>query len=177
MTRRGFFFRLFGLLGLGGALGLLARRRHDEPATVSAGVVDRAVLVAVADTIVPDDEDPGAVRAGVPEAIQRYVHRTPWMAKHYARGVEALDKVARQDAGSGFAQLDLAARTRLFAELLDRANPGRVRATARGFVLLARRDVIRFFYASAGGQAMLDYRPPRLGYLEEPEPAVGSMHG
>jgi hypothetical protein len=167
MTRRGFFVRLLAVLGLTGTATWLMRRERGEQAPAEPAAVDRDLLTVVADTIVPADEHPGAVAADVPEALLRYLENTDWMAKHYARGLEALARVARQDTGRGLAALDLEARTGLFVELTASAQPEPVRAAARGIVLLARRDVLRFFYASAAGQAMLGYRPPRLGYLDD----------
>jgi hypothetical protein len=177
MTRRGFFVRLLAVLGLGGAAALFMRREPGEQAGEAPGVVDHRLLAAVADTIVPADEAPGAVAAGVPEVLLRHLETTAWLEKHYARGLEALERVARRDAGRGLAELDLEARTKLFVELTAGAQPEPVRAAARGFVLLARRDVLRFFYASAAGQAMLGYRPPRLGYLDDVPVAQGTPRG
>lgn len=127
-----------------------------------------AAFLAVIDTIVPDDQDPGAVSAGVPAALRQNFKREPWREKEYRQVVQAVTSVANTRHGRPFAALDLDARTEILHRLLRDKEAG----DARVYLALLRVAVLRQFYSSPAGQRMLGYTPPRHGYSNYHLPPV-----
>ena len=121
--------------------------------------INRSVLSAVVDALVPADQDPGAVEAGVPDQLYGQLQTNRWHRAIYHRGIELVARLARERYGTAFAALSVDARGDLLQSLLDRAHPEGLQ-----FFLRARSDVFDLFYTSQAGQSMLDYVPPAAGY-------------
>jgi hypothetical protein len=128
--------------------------------------LDDVTFFAIVDTIVPADEDPGAVEAGVPQALRENFVREPWRKKEYREIVGAVDAAARARYGRSFAALDLEPRTEILHQLLRDKDAG----DARSYLAFLRVAVLRQFYASPAGQSMIGYTPPRYGYPDYHRP-------
>ena len=128
----------------------------------------QATLEAVADTIVPRDEDPGAVDAGVPARIIAHLSTHADARTLYREGLELVDRLARQSGAPSFAALAAPARERILSSLpVDPGGPPKI---GEAFLLRVRRDVLAFFWGSVTGQRVVDYRPPLSGYPEYADP-------
>jgi gluconate 2-dehydrogenase subunit 3-like protein len=163
--RRGF------LAGIAWVSVLLGRRAR---AFAQPGVANplppplRATLEAVADTIVPRDEDSGAVDAGVPARIVAHLSTHAEALALYREGLELVDRLARETGASSFAALAGPARERLLTSLPS--GPGGPRKMGEAFFVRVRRDVLAFFWGSVTGQRVVDYRPPLAGYPDYADP-------
>jgi hypothetical protein len=149
------------------AAGLRLIGGGHEPVPRVAGI-DRRQFEALVDTIVPEDDAPGALAAGVAERLLERFAREPWRAGEYRHGMPRLEALARELGGRPFADLDLMLRNRVLAELLRRK--GSDAASGRILYVRARNDVLKDFYASPAGQKMLGYRPPLNGYPDYAAP-------
>ncbi len=101
----------------------------DTPAKAPTGgffnASEMAFISAVADTIIPTTDTPGAVAAGVPETIQALA--TDWgndeFRTYWRDGLASLDSTLTEQAGGEFSSLDpdqkLAALTAYDASVYD----------------------------------------------------------
>lgn len=116
MDRRGLLQRLLllagttAVAGIGGP-GLL--HAAEGPAFFSTD--DFALVSAVADTIIPRTDTPGAIDARVPAAFDALLAgwASPQRRDQLLQALRAIDARARQEAGPGFAQLSPDRRKRL----------------------------------------------------------------
>lgn len=121
--------------------------------------IDRSILSAVIDALVPADQDPGAVEAGVPDQLYGQLQSNRWHRVIYHRGIELVARLAVERYGTAFAALSVDTRGDLLQSLLDGAHLGGLQ-----FYLRVRSDVFDLFYTSQAGQSMLNYIPPGTGY-------------
>lgn len=135
---------------------------EERPAAAGALPVDETALTALVDTIVPADEDPGAVAAGIHLALLEKIKEDRWHHAVYAKGLANIDALARQRHGKRFAELDLEARDELLVSLVREFKPEY--NDARRCFVTARHAVLTRFYTSPAGWRVLEYRPPRNGY-------------
>lgn len=86
-----------------------AKRQLDAP--------HYALLTAVADTIVPKTDTPGAVEAGVPQYVDALLGAwaTPQRKAEILGALDTIDRLARAKHGRGFAQLTPAEREAVLA--------------------------------------------------------------
>lgn len=120
------------------------------------------------DAIVPRDQDPGALDAGVPARILAHLSTHPEALKLYQAGLELVDRLARQSGAPSFRALDGPERERILSSLLS--TPEDSREAGRLFLVRVRRDVLAFYWGSVVGQGVVGYRPPLSGYLEYANP-------
>jgi hypothetical protein len=78
-------------------------------------------LAAIADTIIPRTDTPGASDAGVPAAIDRRLTATPTLAERFRAGMKALDAVAQSQFGALFPALSEAQKIELLKGRQDDA--------------------------------------------------------
>jgi hypothetical protein len=164
--RRGFLLRLLGALP-GATLWRAAGAGAEADARVP-DAPDMGWLELVADAVVPGDDTPGAVQAGVVPRLLASVTGDPRRTRLYAQGRRHLEKAARAGGAEGFATLSVDDRTRLLQTLLEdmAAAP-----EARAFYFQLRADVLGLFYTSPTGWRAVGYRPPPYPYPAEREPA------
>ena len=144
-----------------------------QPATATPleGALQAAVE-AVAETIVPRDQDPGALDAGVPARILAHLSSHVEALTLYRAGLGLLDSLARRAGASSFAGLDQPARERILASLASGTDDSR--GVGREFFARVRRDVLAFYWGSVAGQRAVGYRPPLSGYPEYADPPSGA---
>jgi len=135
-------------------------------------------LEAICDCLIPEDEDPGAVAAGAVNFIDRQLsgcyrrHR-----QAYRWGIAGVDEVSRARHGKGFAELPLAERNQILAEL----EKGQVRGERWGklpateFFDLVLRHTMQGFYGDprhGGNRDAVSWRMLGLPY----PPVRGRLH-
>lgn len=170
ISRRLFLTGLVFIASSIGALFFSQRRRNTSPA--KSETINRRTLDAVVDTIVPADQDPGAIAAGVSEKILGLVKAQPNLQQRYARGLMLLDQHAISNSERPLDRLDLDERTDALLSINHKSAADR---EASVFFARVRKDVLRFYYASETGQRVLGYTPPADGYPDyaEPPPTTG----
>lgn len=164
LTRRWFFAAFAALTTTGVGAYAWWRGSRLGPGTIAA--LEQRVLVAVIDAIVPADRDPGAVAAGVPEALRTNFAREPWREREYRHVALAVTAAAEARHGRRFETLELEARTAILDGMLRDKTAG----DARTYLAILRVAVLRQFYASPAGQQLLGYKPPRSGYPDYHRP-------
>lgn len=106
----------------------VGRRMHQQLATGAAGralsVAQLAQVRALADTILPRTDTPGALDVGAPEFLDLLL--AEWYADEQRQqllsGLDALDARCREVQGKPFAELDTGGRT-AFLALIEAARP------------------------------------------------------
>ena len=102
----------------GSAKALFEGPRSLPPST-------RTLLAAVADTIIPETDTPGAAGAGVPAAFDKLVANwaSPAQRAKLVGALDAVEAVARSERKASFATLDPEQRFALL-DAYDRAQAG-----------------------------------------------------
>jgi uncharacterized protein YwbE len=159
---------------LGSVLWFSLLWRRPNPALAQATAVGpldssaRETLEAVVDAIVPRDQDPGALDAGVPARILAHLSTRPEALKLYQAGLELVDRLARQSGASSFRALEGPERERILSSLAS--TPDDPREAGGLFLARVRRDVLALYWGAVVGQGVVGYRPPLSGYLEYANP-------
>jgi uncharacterized protein YwbE len=154
------------------AYSLIVRR--PDPASAQSAVVgplgssSEATLEAVVDAIIPRDQDPGALDAGVSARILAHLSTHPEALKLYRAGLELVDRLAHQAGASSFRVLGGPERERILSSLASAADGPR--GAGGEFLARVRRDVLAFYWGSVVGQSVVGYRPPLSGYPEYADP-------
>ena len=162
--------RAAGLLA-GGAMaastGLLAGCEMPPPREVLYAD-DEALLVAVADTLLPTTAaSPGAAAAGVAPVVDRLLTRCRDLATHgrVVTGLEELRRICREHCSAPFADLSQADRERLLRGFDDAAR----RSGAPHWFDDVRELVLQAYFTSEVGATQA------LRYVREPGPWVGCV--
>jgi hypothetical protein len=161
-SRRDFFARIAALFG---GMGLAGCGRGKEN-------IDAASLDALLDTLIPADDDPGAVAAGVPEAALARMEIDIVSRNRYRRllawtGEQSMDLHQRP-----FAELSLRQRDRILKGLYR--SDGDALRQLRIDLQVVRRDTFLSFYSSPAARRVIGYHPPIEGgypdYAKAPAP-------
>jgi uncharacterized protein YwbE len=159
---------------LGSALWASLVLRRPPPAFAQSVVVgpldssERGTLEGVVDSIVPRDQDPGALDAGVPARILAHLSTHPEALTLYRVGLELVDRLAHEAGASSFRALDGPERERILSLLAS--GPDGSRGPGGEFLARVRRDVLAFYWGSVVGQGIVGYHPPLSGYPEYADP-------
>ncbi len=108
-----------------------------------------AMLGAIADQIIPADQDPGAREAGAVRYIDNVLAREQSdKLPLYAAGLEGLEQTTELLFGRGFVKLSLDQQTALLKSLEDGSAQGQVwrSVSSREFLALVWRHVLEGFY-------------------------------
>lgn len=124
-----------------------------------------AALEAVLDTLIPADDYAGALDAGVPGDIAAMLAGSPRRLRLYRRGLDAVERRARETAGAAFTALAPDQRTQVLGAFRSGYGAGAV------FLYYVRRDAMTSFYSSPLAYEMLGYQPPLNGYPYQPAAA------
>ncbi len=172
MNRRHFLKRWLRAVATVGTTAVTGVAPLLRTANAGNDALDLATLTAVADTIVPGDEAPGAVDAGVVSMLVSSIERDPRARKHYALGLVELNRYTLETVKKKFPDLDPETRARVLSDLTTGAWWRR--AAAYRMIALARNHVLVLFYSSPAAYQMLDYTAPRFGYLKDRETTSNS---
>ena len=154
--------------------GLVASAMLANVAPGPAGAAEHesslltGTLVAVVDTIVPRDRDPGAVDAGVPDRIAESLANDADLRGLYREGLALVEALARERGATAFAALDVEARERIIGSLAGRA--GQRSTVGASFYRQVRADVLNRYWASEVGQRAVGYDLPSGGYPPPRQP-------
>jgi hypothetical protein len=143
-----------------GTLGLAACAEEQESTGQEkiSQVPDRDLFYAFVDTIVPVDEDPGAVEAGVADELLAWFISKPEEGEKTSHMLMAIDQAARKRFDLPFQELGLINRSKILKAIKRSRNVAR--HPARDTIQRLRARIVRGFYLSPTGRAMLGYAPP-----------------
>jgi hypothetical protein len=117
LDRRSMLQRALLLVGAAATPGFSAAALAQDKAPLLLNATQFELLTAVADTIVPVTDTPGAVAAGVPRTFDALLRN--WASdeqkRHLTGALETIDKLAREKEGKPFAKLTPAARYALLS--------------------------------------------------------------
>jgi gluconate 2-dehydrogenase gamma chain len=157
--------------GVAGAM-LVGRIDRARPGGWLFLTPDEAVLVeAVAEQIIPADQDPGARQAGVVYFIDRQlVGPYRRFQKTYRAGLESLQKTSRQIYGKPFEALAWDEQTELLQSLEAKRAPKELWTdpSAAEFFNLVREHAMQGFYGSPRHGGNRNYCSYRMMGLEYP---------
>lgn len=154
-TGRRDLLKLAAFLGVG-LVAPAARAAMIAPEPWSPGA--RALVAAVAETVIPATDTGGAKAAGVPAFIEMMV--TDWFdpaeRAHFMEGMTAFGDAARAVNGKPFAELDRAAQDAWFGKQLAAggaamAAPGAGARPRTPFAALMKRLTVYGYYTSEIG--------------------------
>jgi hypothetical protein len=161
MNRRHFFKGISGLLAVIPGLSACDREDKAQATRPESDSIDRVLLDSFADTIVPEDQDPGAVAAGIPDSLMKRFASKPERGKQAAAMLQGIDAMAHQNYQRSFAELDIAHREKLLGRIEKSSDPDL--RTLRNLVRRLRSRILHEFYMSPAGREMLGYAPPFPG--------------
>lgn len=121
------------------------------PATLSSG--ERAILKAYLDTLIPDDDSPGAIALGIPEKMAAAAEKDRDYLRLLHIGCSWLDATS---GSNGFVSSVEAVRE----ELLDQLEHSEIPSEEWVFYQRTRRDAFQHYYADPRTIAALDYPGP-----------------
>ncbi len=128
-----------------------------------------AVLTGLVDTLIPATDTPGAKELAVPQFIQKMVADCYDKAAQdkLAKGLSAVDELARQTYGKPFADGDVSQRTELLGRLAQTAD-----ADQKAFYALVKGLTIRGYTTSEYVMTNLMHFQPIPGYYHGCVPVV-----
>jgi gluconate 2-dehydrogenase gamma chain len=153
------------------------------------GDEEAKTLAAACDRIIPPDQDPGAVQAGVVTFIDRQLAtRQKRALPTWRAGLRSLDASARRRLGKPFAELPFEAQTALLGDVeqgtVDKADWGE--PDPAGFFRVLREHTMMGFYGDprhGGNQDRVAWKmlgvpdPPIRGRLHETPPPPARTPG
>lgn len=177
MTARRRFFRKLAAYAsiLGGTVFISScdeENGKQSSTNTSPAEHGRQLLDAFVDTIVPSDQDPGAVEAGVATEMLARFSKKKNERKKVLLMLDGLDRLALQRFNSQFNVLTRVQRESVVKNLTD--SQDKIDRPLQVTLVQQRSRIIRAFYLSPTGRAMLAYSPPYpAGYpdFNNPPPA------
>jgi len=161
-ARRAWLKLIAGVTTLSSQLGCGDQQANSVPPR-GAQRLDDMSLRALVDTIVPADQDPGAVDVGIHLQLMEKISKDPAQYSLYVKGLAMFDAEAQLRHRRRFADLDLDAREKLLIAMVRGMK--KEYADGRRCIIYARHAVLTAFYSSPAGWRVLGYRPPRDGYV------------
>lgn len=135
-----------------------------------------AIVERLVDLIIPQDDSPGAKEAGVAEFIDFMVANDPEMPKPFHDGLEWLDQLAHNSAGTGFVLLETTRQEALLSQLAYQKQHQPGQEKGQQFFKLMLRYTVMGYYTSRVGLKELDYpglklyaRSPACPHVNDPE--------
>lgn len=144
---------------------------NTEELEKHSSVLDRQLLDAFVDTIVPKDQDPGAVEAGVSNELLSWFEEKEEEKDKAMMMLDAIDRVANNKFKKPYIKLALEQREKV----LDLTIHSRDKQyqPARNTIQRLRSRIIRAFYLSPTGWGMLGYTSPYPdGYPDYSNPPI-----
>ena len=120
------------------------------------------------DTLIPEDQAPGATQLGVDKTLIAVTQANPNFARLVALGCEWLDKQGRKQGSDDFASLDENARETVVAA----AEKSPTGSLPRAFFASTHKMVFRHYYAHPESWRNIGYTgPPQpFGFLDYAQP-------
>jgi len=140
-----------------GSVGTFVRRSlwpRLQPGPIAPTQHD--TLAVLLDTLIPDDDSPGATETGVAQAIRDKTEQNSRYRKLIESGCAWLDIQANDKAGIPFAELHEDQRE----AIVDLAASGRGGRGAFLFFQTMRTDAFHYYYAQPEAWAALRYAGP-----------------
>lgn len=149
LDRRNLLAVVAGLIGAAALppSALAAAGAAPSPAQAAVDPATRALVAAVADTLIPRTDTPGARDAGVPATFAALLRDWASPARRAAclAALQAIDAAARSTTGSGFARLSAARRT----EVLSAHDKARLGSDAD--YTMTKELLVALYYLSEPG--------------------------
>jgi len=168
-ARRRFFSKILALAA--GALGVAACGKEAETTASSKSSTepDRKLLDAFVDTVIPKDQDPGAVEAGVTDELLTMFEKKQEMKQMTIYMLTAIDVTAYKKFSTSFKKLELDQREKVLQLILHSRD--KKDHPARKTIHQLRGRIVRFFYLSPTAREMLAYTAPYpMGYPDYNSP-------
>lgn len=127
-------------------------------------------IAAICEQIIPTDEYPGAIEAGVMNFIDKQVYqRFTGDKERYAEGVRALNAYCTETFGKAFAALDWERQTEVLQQMEADRLPGKhwEKIGQRRFFNLVRYHTMMGFYGAphhGGNKDYVSFRMMKLDY-------------
>lgn len=167
MTERRRFLGKLATLTVGTLTVAACGKQDDKASEVSqendknSSAPDRLLLDAFVDTIVPKDQDPGAVEAGVTDELLAWFDEKEQEKIKAGEMLVMIDYVANKNFNKPFIKLTLEQREKVL-DLTASSRDAKYHP-ARNSMQRLRARIIRAFYLSPTGWAMLGYTAPYPG--------------
>jgi gluconate 2-dehydrogenase gamma chain len=149
--RRALLQSVLALAGVAAAPEAVARALFEGPASLPQATL--ALVTAVADTIIPTTDTPGAAQAGVPAMFDRLLAN--WASaeqrSQLLSALQAIEAQARQAANASFAALSAAQRFELLSAF-DKAH-----GAQPDYALLKNLLVTLYYLSEVGSTVELRY--------------------
>ncbi|MFN5561736.1 MAG: gluconate 2-dehydrogenase subunit 3 family protein [Opitutaceae bacterium] len=160
LTRREALRRASLLLGVAFTPSILAAVAGAAPADVTKqvlGELERALVAAVAERLLPRTDTPGAIDAGVPAFIERMVNAylTDRERRIFLEGVPELEALSQSRAGASFVRLRPEQQDTVLGALAEAA-------VGRGttfYSLVREATIVGYFTSELVGKTVLHYDP------------------
>ena len=161
-TRRRFFSRFAALLTGTAAIAACGKdekstAQHDAQTGTSAEL-ERELLDAFVDTIVPEDKHPGAVQAGVTDELLTGFEVKQKDKIQALDLLNAIDRTAHKKYSQTFNKLELARREKVLGLIMRSRD--KQDQQARVAINRLRGKIVRAFYLSPAARDMLAYTAP-----------------
>lgn len=126
------------------------------PASEAGPWQERQFLSALADTIIPRTDTPGAVDVGVVEFVLQFAQQLmePDVRKDFLQGLEAFDT-----AHPGFSEASAASRESVLRDLLGEDVDTDADPMARSILKLRELTIVGYYKSEAGASSELVYDP------------------
>ena len=117
-------------------------------------------FTAVVDTLIPADDFPGAVDAGIDKKLYTESQKNGALKTFATAALETLEETAILQNGDSFHALSVSDRTKLLESVFDSTSTNR-----QTIIVLShlRNKCMREFYLSPEAFGMLGYHPPSQG--------------
>jgi hypothetical protein len=160
-TRRAFFGQITALFT--SLAGITACSKDEETGNTETGstVTNENLLNAFVDTIVPRDQDAGAVEAGMPAQLKEYFSKKPGEEKKAQAMLKSIDDISRGRFQNSFDQCALAQRE-MVLDIISKSRDEKYKPV-RTTIFRLRSRIIRAFYASPTAWEMLAFTAPYPG--------------
>lgn len=117
-----------------------------------------AVITRLSDLIIPHDETPGAVAAGVPEYIDRQTFEMPSMQVELSGGIQWLDHYCAKEFGKDFVECTETQQKSVLDQVAHGKNVPAGMGPARKLFVRVRDLTCEGFYSSKQGFEEVGYK-------------------
>lgn len=158
-TRRKFLIAAAALSGAAG-LGLYGHQTSQTRNQLTKGelTIDaNPILRSIVDTIIPEDQSPGALSLQIDTQLQQKMLKKPTLNAQVERLLKSVSKASLTTHRQAFETLTIDQRETLLLSMLERDAPQRARFDMQAI----RQNVMALFYTSEQGQASINYLAPK----------------